>query len=67
MANATGNKSTREPTRRVEKLLEFVHYFNLFLVSLFQNCNGPLDTFFQPVGISVQPLTAFFDQIAGLK
>ena len=45
-----GNKSTREPTRRAEKLLEFVHYFNLFPVNLFQNCKGPLDTFFSTCG-----------------
>ena len=67
MGNAIGNKSTLEPTRRGEKLLELVHYFNLFPVNLFQNCSGPLDTFFQPVGVSVQPLTTFCYQIAGLE
>ena len=36
---------TRDQTRRGEKLLEFVHYFNSFPVNLFQNCNGPLDIF----------------------
>ena len=46
MGNAIGNKNTGEPTRRGEKLLEFVHYFNLFPANLFQNCNGPLDKFF---------------------
>ena len=46
MGNDIGNKSTRDPTRRGEKFLEFVHYCNLFPVNLFRNCNGPLDTFF---------------------
>ena len=67
MGNAIGNKSARDPTRRGEKLLEFVHHYNLFSVNLFQNCNGPLDTIFQHVGVSVQPLTTFIYQIAGLK
>ena len=48
--NAISDRSTREPTRRGEKLLEFVHYFNLVPVNLFQNCNGPLDTFFSTCG-----------------
>ena len=46
MGNAIGDKSTREKTRRGGKLFEFVHYFNSFPVNLFQNCNGPLDIFF---------------------
>ena len=45
MGNAIGDKSAREPSRRGEKLLEFVHYFNLF-----QNCIDPLDTFFSTCG-----------------
>ena len=46
MGNAIGDKSAREPSWRGKKLLEFVHYFNLFPVNLFQNCIGPLDIFF---------------------
>ena len=63
MGNAIGDKSTREPTRHGEKLLKFVHYSNLFPVNLFQDCNGPLDTFFQPVGVSFQLLTIFFSKL----
>ena len=50
MGNAIGDKSAREPSWHGEKLLEFVHYFNLFPVNLFQNCIGPLDTFFSTCG-----------------
>ena len=50
MGNAIGNKSAREPSWHGEKLLEFVHYFNLFPVNLFQNCIGPLDTLFSTCG-----------------
>ena len=50
MGNAIDDKSARELTRRGEKLLEVMHYFNLFPLSLFQNCNNPLDTFFSTCG-----------------
>ena len=50
MGNAIGDKSAREPSWRGEKLLEFVHYFNLFPVNLFLNCIGPLDTFSSTCG-----------------
>ena len=67
MRNATGDKSACEPSWHGKKLLEFVHNFNLFPVNLFQNCIGPLDTFFQLVGVSIQPLTTFSYQIPGFK
>ena len=67
MGNAIGDKSAHKPSYHGEKLLEFAHYFNLSPVNLFQNCTGPLDTFFQPVVVSIQPLTTFSYQIAGLK
>ena len=50
MGNAIGDKSAREPSWCGEKSLEFVHYFNLFPVNLFQNCIGPSDTFFSTCG-----------------
>ena len=62
MGNAIGDKSACKPSWHGKKLLEFVHNFNLF-----QNCIGPLDTFFQLVGVSIQPLTTFSYQIPGLK
>ena len=67
IGNAIGDKSACEPSWHGEKLLEFVHYFNLFPVNLFQNCIGLLDTFFQLVGVSVQPWTTCSYQTAGLK
>ena len=50
MGNAIGDKSARKQSWHGEKLLEFVHYFNLFPVNLFQNCIGPLDTFSSTCG-----------------